>query len=171
MTNGFSHHQDWLDAEQDGRDDAAEMAFARLMTELPGTEPSPEFVGRAVHAAWRARARRRLMTRLARVAAVVLVTVATVVSIYLFGMVILGALVRGTVLVAQGLVWLMTSVGEGVRWWSIAGRVGTAVGQTIAAPKTTAIVAALELIGAMAIYAFQRVWRDEDRDDSQKVPI
>ena len=147
------------------------MAFARLIAGLPAAEPTPAFVGRAVQTAWRARRRRRLMAGLARAAAVVLMTAATAVVVYLFGMVVLAALARGTVLVAQGLVWVMTSVGEGVRWWSIAGRVGTAVGQTLSAPKTTAIVAVIELVGAMAIYALQRVLRDDDTHDSQKVRI
>lgn len=162
------HGRDWLDAEQHGRDDVAELAFARLVAELPPIEPSPDFVSRAVHTAWRARARRRLISRLARVAAGVLIAAASLALTYAVGIFIAGALVRSTVMSAHGLVWLMTTVGEGVRWWCIAERLGSAAGETIAAPQTTMVMAVIELVGAMAIYAFQRVLRDDGSTDSEK---
>src|SRR5687768_4609695 len=92
--------QNWLEAEESGRDDAAEIAFARLLADLPAVEPTPDFVSRTVHAAWRARARRRLITRVARVAAVLLVSLLTVWSVYLFGVFIVGVAARRAALFA-----------------------------------------------------------------------
>ena len=59
----------WLRAEETGQEELAESAFARLVADLPSFEPSSAFVDRAAHAAWRARIRRRLVTRVACVAA------------------------------------------------------------------------------------------------------
>ena len=161
MDSRVPNHRRWLEAERSGRDEAAELEFARLFAEVSAIEPSADFVGKAVQAAWRAHARRRLMLRVARVAAALVIAVAAVASMSVFGLLIVNAAVRGTVAVSHGLVWILTFAGEGLRWWSLAGRVGTAVGQTIAAPQTTTLIVAIELAGAMAIYAFQRVLRDE----------
>ncbi len=162
----------WLEAEEEGREDLAELAFGSAMADLPAIEASPAFVGRAVQAAMRLRARRRAIALVARVAAAVAIAVASAGALYLFGVLVLGGLVRGTVLVADTLVWVMTSVSGGARWWSIAARVGTAVGETVSAPQTTALMAGLELVGAMAIYAFQRLLRhDGGAGDSREAGI
>ena len=164
------NHRNWLEAEQSGRDDTAEAAFAQLFAELPAVEPDTDFVSRTVRVAWRARARRGLATRLARVAAAVLVAAAGVALLYVSGVLVVSAAVQSALLFSHALVWLVTSIGEGARWWSIAGRVGAAVGQTISAPQITAAVAIVELIGAAAIYALQRTLHDErGTNGSQKV--
>jgi hypothetical protein len=169
MTDMDSRHlRCWLDTEQEGQDDLAELAFKKLMTGLPGVELEPGFVERAVGAAWRARARRRLVARLARVTAVVLVAAVSVAIVYGLGVFFAAAVVRVMVVVAHGLVWLATAVGDGFRWWAVAERVGAGVAQTVMSPRTTALVAAIELMGMIAIYAFQRALRDGPHDSEME---
>src|SRR5215471_12527393 len=103
--------RDWLDAEREGREDLAELTFARLMSELPPVEPSPEFVGAVVHRAMQVQARRRAVSRLARVAAILAVTSVSVAAIYAFGVFAIGAIGRGTSLLAEALLWLAQSAG------------------------------------------------------------
>ena len=64
---------------------------------------------------------------------------------------------------ADRLVWLVTTVGDGVRWWSIAEQVGMAVGRAATEPATVAVIAGIELLAGLAIYAFQRVVRDGEQ--------
>lgn len=151
----------WLQAEQSGQDELAEMMFARLVAEMPPIEPSADFVDRTVRAAWQARSRRRLARRLALVAAALLVSIAGAGSIYMLAAPATGLIVRGSVAFAHGLVWFLTSASEGVRWWSIAERVGTAARDTVAVPSTAAAIAAVEMIALLAIYAFRRLLGQE----------
>jgi hypothetical protein len=154
-------HEMWLEAEAAGQDELADLAFSRRMAGMPRVEPSRAFIARAVEAAVAARARRRAVTRLAWAAAAVLVAVASGIAVYVSGTVILGRAIGAVVVTAEGLVWLMATLGEGVRWWGLAGRVATAVGAVLASPQTTSLLVAIEVMGAMAIYAFHRVLQEE----------
>jgi len=157
----------WLHAEETGHDDLAESAFASLIAELPSVEPSAAFVDRAVNAAWQARSRRRRITRLAYIAGALSIAVAGAGSIYeLAGpATILAA--RLTVAFSHLLVWLLTSAGAGAGWWSIAERIGTAVGDAIASPSASASIAAFEMIALLALYALQRLLGEELRRPSK----
>lgn len=151
----------WLRAEETGQEDLAENAFARLIAELPSVEPSSAFVDRAVQAAWQARSRRRLVTRLAWVAAALSVAVAGAGLIYEFAGAATTLAARITVSLSQLLVWLLTSMTAGAGWWSIAERVGMAVGEAIASPSAAVSIAAFEMIALLALYMLRRLLGQE----------
>jgi hypothetical protein len=153
--------RDWLRAEQEGEDALAETMFAHLMADLPPVEPGAEFVRRTAQAAWRARARRRLMTRLAGTAAALVVGLSTMGAMLESRAVAVSLAARGAALLSHGVVWLLTSAGQGAGRWSLAERIGTAVNETIAAPRTAAGVAAAEMIILAAIYALGKLVRGE----------
>lgn len=163
--------RDWLDAEQEGREDLAELTFARLMSELRPIEPSEAFVGAVVHQAMRVHARRRMVQQLARVAAVILIAGVSIATMLALSSVAVGALGRGTALLSDGLLWLVSSAGDGVKWWSLAARVGGAIGESLITPRTAAAIVTIELLGVSAIYALHRVLRNEGSSDSQQVHI
>jgi hypothetical protein len=151
----MSKHEDWLRAEESGQDELAESIFAQLMIELPVMQPSAAFVDRTVHAAWRAR-RRRSMRIAALAAATLLVCLG-----YLATAALTSMAGRVAILISRGVVWLVTSVSDGARWWWIAERIASAVSDTIAAPSTAAALAAAEMLALVAIFAFQRLARKE----------
>jgi hypothetical protein len=99
--------------------------------------------------------------RLAGVMAVLLTGIAAVGSIHELGVLAVGLIAHGTVVLSQGLVWLLTSASEGASWWWIAELIGTAVRKTISAPATACAIAAIEMIALLAIYAFQKVILNE----------
>jgi len=146
----------WLQAEQSGQEELAEIMLARLVAQLPAIEPSAAFVDRAVQAAWRTRAHRRRV-RVALVAAAALIAMAGVAAVYALAPFAMGLIASGAVVISHGLVWLVTSAGEGARWWWIAERIGTAVLDTISAPSAAAAIAAVEMILLLVIYAFRHV--------------
>jgi hypothetical protein len=152
----------WLQAEQRGQDELAEVLFARLVAQLPPIKPGADFVDRTVQLAWRARTRHRLVMRVARIATLLFMGMAILGSIYELSALAVGLIVRGTAMFSHGLVWLLTSVGEGARWWWIMEKMGTAVSDTIAAPSMAAAVAAVGMIALLAIYAFQQLVHAED---------
>jgi len=153
----------WLRAEQSGDDNLAESMFASLMAEIPSVEPSAAFVDRAVHAAWQARSRRRRVTRLAYIAVALTILVAGAGSIYELAGPATALAARVAVAFSQALVWLLTSASAGAAWWSIAERVGTAVGDAIASPSASASIAAFEVIALLALYALHRLLGQELR--------
>ena len=167
--NPSEHWRDWLASEQEGRDDLAEFAFARLMAGLLPVEPSPAFVERAVQAAWQRRVRQQRLAWVARAAAVLVVLAGGGVGLVAFGAVLIGAAADGVVAGVQGLVWTANAVGGGLRWWSLLENVGSAVGTAVATPQTTAVLVALELMGAMAVYGIQRLLGDEAAQEEAHV--
>jgi hypothetical protein len=146
----------WLQAEQNGQQELAEIMFASLVGQLPAIEPSADFADRAVQAAWRTRTYRRLV-HFAVVAAAVLIAMSGITTVYALTPFAMALIVSGTVAVSHALVWLVTSVGEGARWWWIAERIGTAVRDVITAPSAAAAIAVAEMILLLAIYAFRHV--------------
>lgn len=164
-------HREWLEAEAEGQEGPAEHAFARLVADLPDSEPSAVFVDQVVGRVWarqRARQRRRRAGLVAAsVAALGLAAVlATAVSGYLAGAA--GGLLLAT---TQGMVWLAGALSDGLRWWQIAGRVGSALGDQVMVPGATVGLAGAELLAAMAIYAFQRTLRDARHESGKKVEL
>jgi hypothetical protein len=146
----------WLQAEQSGREELAEIMLARLVAQLPAIEPSAAFVDRAVQAAWRTRTHRRRV-RVALVTAVALIATVGIAAVYALAPFAMGLIVSGAVAVSHALVWLVTSAGEGARWWWIAERIGTAVLDTVSAPSAAAAITAVEMILLLVIYAFRHV--------------
>jgi hypothetical protein len=164
------NERNWLQAEESGQDPLAEILFAHLVAEIRPIEPSPDFVGRTVQAAWQARARRHLMMRLARIAAVLVVGIAGFGSIYELRGLAVVLIVRGAVVFPHGLVWLLASASQGAKWWWIAERIGTAVSDTIAAPSAAAAFVAVEMIALLAIYAFKRLIHENwETRDSRRI--
>lgn len=157
----------WLHAEETGHEELAESAFARLINEVPSVEPTAVFVDRAVHAAWQARSRRRLRTRLAYITGAVSIAVAGAGSIYELSGLATALAARVTVAFSHALVWLLTSASVGAAWWSIAERVGTAVGDAIASPSASVSIAAIEMIPLLALYALHRLLSQERRRPSK----
>jgi hypothetical protein len=160
--------REWLQAERNGQDELAERLFARSVAEISPIEPAADFAGRAAQAAWRARARHRAVVRLVRVAAALLLGVTTLGSLY--AVVASGLVARTAVVLSHGLAWLLTSAGEGLRWWWIAERIGTAVGGSLASSSTAMVIVAIETAALLALYAFQRLFQNElQPGESRKV--
>lgn len=170
MESGFSPYQRWLTAERDDEEAVAEVAFARLFTELPRVEASPDFPARAARAAWRARARRRLVTRLGRVAAVLLIGITSLAVAYESLALALTLIVRGAVLLSRVMVWSIVAVDEGVTWWSIAQRAAAGISQVVTAPASVTALFVVEGVAAFAMYAFHWLLRQEHRDSQKGHP-
>ena len=167
MESGPPPYRRWLAAEHDDDEAAADASFARLIAQLPRVEASPDFAARTTRAAWRARARRRLVVRLGRVAALVLIAGTSLVVAYESLALILAGLMRGAVLLSRAVVWLIIAVNDGVTWWSIARRAAAGLGQAIATPANVTALIVIELVAASALYTFHWLVRQERRD-SQK---
>jgi hypothetical protein len=156
----------WLRAEETGQEELAERAFARLIAELPSVEPSSGFVDRAMHAAWQARRHRRQARRLAWTAATVSITALGAGLIYELAGPATTLAARVTVSLSHVLVWLLTSTTAEAGWWSIAERVGTAVGNAIVSPSAAVSIAGFEMIALLALYALRRLLGQELRRPS-----
>jgi hypothetical protein len=84
-------------------------------------------------------------------------------AVFYIGGAIVAAIASGIALLPRAIVWLFVAMQEGADWWSIAGRVGAILAQTIATSQVGLGLIALELVGAAALYGLQRLLRDEDR--------
>jgi hypothetical protein len=153
----------WLKAEERGEDQLAETMFARLVAEMPAVEASAEFVDRTAQVAWRARSRRRVVRRLALIAAGLLISIAGAGAFYELTPLAVSLVVRATVVFSHALVWFLASTSAGVRWWRIAEQIGTAVSSAMAGPRASAGVAAVGMIALFAIYVFQRLLGEDLR--------
>ena len=152
----------WLAAERGGLDGGAELAFARVLQAMPRVAAGPAFVDRVAGEAWRARRRRRLVLRAARLVASAAAGAAGLVLGYLA--VVRGgtwAVHTGAVLTVQLVSFVVRAAAEGLDWWSIVARVGAAAGETLTTPSVSAALVAIELVGAVALFALSRVLRAE----------
>jgi hypothetical protein len=147
----------WMQAEQSAQEKLAELMFAQLMAEMPVIEADAAFVNRTAKIAWRSHAHHRLLRHCALLAAALLIVIAGVASIYVLREMAVPLIVRGAVLFSHGLAWVLTSAGDGFRWWWIAERIGDAVREGIADPLKAAGLAAIEILVLLAIYAFRNV--------------
>jgi hypothetical protein len=98
------------------------MIFARLVAEMPPIEPSTGFVARTVRAACQAHTRRRLVRRVALIAAALLISIAAG-SIYELTALATSLIVPSTVVFSHGVVWFLTAASEGARRWWIPERI------------------------------------------------
>ena len=114
-----------------------------------------------------------MTSRVARVAAVLALAAAALAAgpaaiVYVGGAVVGGAVSALVWMLSAG-VWVTVATQEGVDWWSIAGRASAAVGETLFTPAVMFGLIGLELVGAAAFYALQRLLKDEERGrDSSK---
>jgi hypothetical protein len=86
-----------------------------------------------------------------------------VLAVVYIGGAIVAAMARGLALLPRGVVWLFLALQQGADWWSIAGRVGAVLADTITTSQVGLGLIALELVGAAALYGLQRLLRDEAR--------
>jgi hypothetical protein len=86
-----------------------------------------------------------------------------VASVYYIGGAVVGATARGLALLPRAVIWLFLALQEGADWWSIAGRAGAILAETITTSQIGLGLLALELVGAGALYGLQRLLRDEAR--------
>lgn len=147
--------QQWKD------DEAVDAAFSRLFSTLPQVEPSAAFVQSTVDAAWAARAARQRWVRWAGAAAAV--TVMGVASLVAMvgapGWVVLTAAQFGAGSVMT-LVWSATAVAE---FWGLMMSAGTAAARVAVMPQSVALLVAIELLGAAALYSLHRLLRADIR--------
>jgi hypothetical protein len=154
--------EQWLVSEQQGHDDAAEAAFARVFQALPRIEPRADFVDRVIMATWVAERRRRRTQRLARSAAVLLVALAGAAIGY--GAVDMsGGWVAGeiTAVVSHGLRGFIFIVRTGVKSWAVIARIGSDVGTVLTTPQTTGALLVMELIGMVAVLGLRGLLPDQ----------
>jgi len=153
---------DWLSSEHLDHEGAAHEAFSRVFAALPAVEPSEDFVRRAVHMAWQARARRRRVTVYAGLAA------------SLVGAATAGVAAYGLLGEASG--WLLTTIATtaarstgpllfaltmAIDWWAAMIHVGSLMAGVVGLPQGAAVLLALEVAGGGALYALHRLLRAE----------
>ena len=70
--------------------------------------------------------------------------------------------VRGMVLLANGCVWLATSLSMGVSVWTMLGTIWQNVAGALATPTASALLWSLVVLGALALYWLQRLLGSEE---------
>ena len=115
-------------------------------------------------------ARRHARRRLTRTAVGLALGVAWlalgVAAVIYVGGALVSSVARGLALLPRALVWLIVTMQEGADWWSIAGRVGTAIGEILTTSQVAITIIALEIVGAAALYGLQRLVRNGERGAS-----
>ena len=106
---------------------------------------------------------RPLTTRMARLAGIAIVAIATSgATAFLLLPLVVRAVVRALELTVNACIWLAASLGAGGDWWTIAVSVGSAAAAVLVTPRVVGVVAGLLLIGAAALYGLQRLLGDEE---------
>ena len=101
--------------------------------------------------------------RLARVGGLVVVGLGLTVAAVFVLLPLMGrAFVRGIELVVAGSVWVATSIGVGVSLWDVLGTIARALAGGLTTPAASAGLAALVLIGIVALYGLQRLLESEE---------
>jgi hypothetical protein len=153
----MTNERNWLEAEKSGDDAFAETMFARTVAAMPAIPPSADFGRRAVQVAWQARARRRILERLAGLAAALTIGIVALGTLYESGARAKELAVGGVVIFSHGLVWVLSWVGSEAKWWWIGERIGTAVSGAVIGRSTAGALVAAEMIILLSIYALQRL--------------
>ncbi|OFW02408.1 MAG: hypothetical protein A3I61_13140 [Acidobacteria bacterium RIFCSPLOWO2_02_FULL_68_18] len=152
---------DWLNAEQQGPDEAAEAALARVFATVPTLQPSPAFVTRTAEAAWTARTRRRQSAGLAAAAAVLAAAAGAVVAYAVFGTRV-GWLMTTAAAVASGSVLsLVSGTLTAAEWWSAAAAAGRTAVSAVVSPFSVAALGMVGLVAAAALYLLHRLLRSD----------
>lgn len=147
----------WLAEEESGHDDAADAAFAHLFASVPKAEPAPAFVGQAVTAAWRWRARRRRLVTLAW-AATILLVVGGVVGAFVASPRLAPVFIRTLAFVSGHAVpWLVAYATVAMDWWWTLAHVGGVIASAFMTPARVAALVGVELFGILAFFALQRI--------------
>jgi hypothetical protein len=85
-------------------------------------------------------------------------------AIFYVGGAVVNGVARGLALAPRAIVRLVVAFQEGADWWSIAGRVGSAIAGTLGTSQVALSLIALELVGVAALYALLRLIGDEEVD-------
>jgi hypothetical protein len=108
---------------------------------------------------------------LVRLGAALLTAIASVALAYLLIVYVGGALLSGAVsalfLVPRAVIWLFLALQEGADGWAIAGRIAASVADVLATRQVALPLIGLELVGAAALYALQRLLRSEVRQSKE----
>ena len=91
---------------------------------------------------------------------------ATVATAYLLLPVAAWAFVRALTLTLNGCVWLAASFSSGADGWTILASVGRAATGVLMMPQVSLAIAALVVVGALALFGLQRLLGSEE-DSSQ----
>ena len=154
----------WLAREERGDEQGAESAFAKLFAAVPRIEPLAGFSERVGGAVWRSRQRQRLMARAARAAALLLALSGGVAASWM-ALVSVGPwlLTSGAAMASGSLAGVMAGVVEGavagLEWWAAGARAAVVMGETLAHPETAGALLAVEIVGAIALYALHQLTR------------
>jgi hypothetical protein len=148
----------WLSLQEQDLDEPADRALAEVFAALPPVEPSPDFVQRAVAAAWAEQARTRRTALFAGVGAAALVALAAVAVAYTVFGIASGWLLTTTAAALSGsAITLLDGAATAVQWWLATVRVGDAVAAIVTRPAGAAALVTIELMGAVALYTLRRL--------------
>ena len=149
----------WLRREAQGDELAADIAFQRLGSAVPRVEALPAFSQRAAAAAWRSRQRQRLREVVARAAMLVLCisgAAGTWMALIDAGPWLLAS---GAAMASGLLVGLVAGAVAGLEWWATGARLGAVVGEVLSYREIAGTLLAIELLGAVALYAIHQLAR------------
>jgi hypothetical protein len=101
----------------------------------------------------------------ARLAGIALITVTAIfAAAYLLLPPAAGLVVRALTLTLNGCVWMAASLSSGADGWTIVTTIGRAAADAMTTPEASGVIAALVVIGALAIYGLQRLLGSEERE-------
>jgi hypothetical protein len=98
-----------------------------------------------------------------RLAGIGLVTViGTMAAAYVLLPAAVWLFVRALTSTVNGCVWIAASFSSGTDGWTIASTIGRAAASAISTPQASGVIAALVLIGGVALYGLQRILGSEE---------
>lgn len=92
----------------------------------------------------------------------IVAVVGTVAAAYVLLPAAVWLFVRALTLTVNGTVWLAASLSSGADGWTIAATVGRAAASALTTPQASGAIAALVIIGALALYGLQRLLGTEE---------
>jgi hypothetical protein len=72
--------------------------------------------------------------------------------------------VRSLTATLNGCVWLAASLSSGASGWTIVGTIGRAAANALTTPQASGVIAALVVIGALALFGLQRLLGSEEEE-------
>lgn len=151
----------WLEAEQAGREDEADVAFKTVFAAVPPAEPTRQFTAATLEAITAAGERDRARSRRTRRAVFVTAALSVAVGLY-FGSGLLVSLVTRAALglldvLVGAVVTTASAADRGTDVWSVFSTLGRAFAAFIADPKVTMVLLAIQGIAAAALFALHRL--------------
>ena len=156
--------EQWLGKEEFAEgapDEMLEQVFAALQP----VRPSQDFVLRAVHAAWQARARRRRFFTATAIASSVLAAVSGVLAYALLGDASSWLISSTAAIVTRPAGPLLMATATAVEWWADMTRLSRVIAGVVAMPQHTLALIAIEVAAGGALYALHRLLRGDSFRD------